>query len=233
MSDQGHSEMRNMQPQQPYIFLDRYRLRQSLIVGTVVTLSIQALVTPKEALSIGMLAALLVDVVRFLRAAWSFDYNQTKALFNHERLSSGLLIERTVVFSFLSLGVMSLCVSDLGYKQSVLPEDFRIFIYFSSIFLIWIGLHHGYAMHYAKIFFYFNSDEDCPQKSTKVFSFPEDMKPVLFDFLYVSYGIGLTFGMTDVGAESTQIRKIILVQALLAFLFVTTAMSAIASLFTA
>lgn len=67
--------MRNMQPQQPYIFLDRYRLRQSLIVGTVVTLSIQALVTPKEALSIGMLAALLVDVVRFFRAAWSFDYN--------------------------------------------------------------------------------------------------------------------------------------------------------------
>ena len=64
-----------MQPQQPYIFLDRYRLRQSLIVGTVVTLSIQALVTPKEALSIGMLAALLVDVVRFFRAAWSFDYN--------------------------------------------------------------------------------------------------------------------------------------------------------------
>ena len=61
----------------------------------------------------------------------------------------------------------------------------------------------------------------------------EDMKPVLFDFLYVSYGIGLTFGMTDVGAQSTQIRKIILVQALLAFLFVTTAISAIASLFTA
>ena len=134
MSEQGHSEMRNMQPQQPYIFLDRYRLRQSLIVGTVVTLSIQALVTPKEALSIGMLAALLVDVVRFFRAAWSFDYNQTKALFNHERLSSGLLIERTVVFSFLSLGVMSLCVSDLGYKQSVLPEDFRIFIYFHPYF---------------------------------------------------------------------------------------------------
>lgn len=90
-------------------------------------------------------------------------------------------------------------------------------------------MHHGYA----KIFFYFNSDEDCPQKSTKVFSFPEDMKPVLFDFMYVPYAIGLTFGMTDVGAVSTQIRKIILVQALLAFLFVTTAMSAIASLFTA
>ena len=222
-----------MPPQQRYIFLDRYRLRQSLIVGTIATLSVHTLLTPKESLSIGMLAALFVDVVRFCRAAWTLDYEQTKALFDHERLSSGLLIERNVVFSFLSLGVMSLCVSDLGFKQSVLPEDLRIFIYFSSIFLIWVGLHHGYAMHYAKIFFYFNAAEDCSTKSTKVFSFPEDMKPVLFDFLYVSYGIGLTFGMTDVGAQSTQIRKIILVQALLAFLFVTTAISAIASLFTA
>ena len=39
--------------------------------------------------------------------------------------------------------------------------------------------------------------------------------------------------MTDVGAELTEVRKIIVIQAMLAFLYATTAISAVASLFTA
>ena len=225
-----------MQPQQRHVFLDRYRLRRSLIVGTIFTLVFYVPFSVKESFSIGMLAALFVDAVIFCRAAWSLDHEQTKALMNHERLRSGLLIKSAVAINFLGLGVMSLCVSDLGSKQSVLPEDLRIFIYFVSILLIWMSLHHGYAMHYARVFFHFNSgnsDLRSSEATTKVFSFPEDVKPALFDFLYVAYAIGMTFGMTDVGAESTEIRKIILVQAMLAFLFATTAISAIASLFTA
>ena len=76
-------------------------------------------------------------------------------------------------------------------------------------------------------------DVENAESATKVFSFPDDKRPVLFDFLYVAYAIGVTFGMTDVGAQSTEIRKVVLVQAMLAFLFATTAISAIASLFTA
>ena len=225
-----------MLPRQRHIFLNRYRLRRSLTIGTILTLLFYYPFTGKEALSIGMLAALVVDAVLFCKTAWSMDYAQTKALFDHERLRPGLLIKSTVAINFLGLGVMSLCVSDLGSKQPVLPEDLRIFIYFVSILLIWMSLHHGYAMHYAKIFFHINSelgDQHHPEASTKVFSFPGNTRPVLFDFLYVAYAIGVTFGMTDVGAESTEIRKIILVQAMLAFLFATTAISAIASLFTA
>lgn len=225
-----------MLPRQRYIFLNRYRLRRSLIIGTILTLLFYHPFTGKEALSIGMLAALVVDAVLFCRTAWSLDYEQTKALFDHERLRPGLLIKSTVAINFLGLGVMSLCISDLGSKQPVLPEDLRIFIYFVSILLIWISLHHGYAMHYAKIFFHVNADRDDAENAesaTKVFSFPDDRRPVLFDFLYVAHAIGMTFGMTDVGAQSTEIRKVVLVQAMLAFLFATTAISAIASLFTA
>lgn len=225
-----------MHPRQRYIFLNRYRLLRSLVIGTILTSVLYVPLTGKEALSIGMLTALLVDAVLFCRAAWSMDHEQTKALFDHERLRPGILIKSTVAINFLGLGVMSLCVSDLGSKQPVLPMDLRIFIYFVSILLIWISLHHGYAIHYAKIFFHVNADVSNPKASvpaTKVFCFPEDRQPELFDFLYVAYAIGMTFGMTDVGAQSTEIRKIVLVQSMLAFLFTTTAISAIASLFTA
>lgn len=215
------------------IFLDRFRLQRSLIAGTLFTLLFCAPLPLKEALSMGMLVALSFDATLFWRAAWSLDFKQTKTLFEHERLHAGLLIKRSVALNFLGLGVMSLCIGDLGSRNSVLPGDLRIFIYFISILLIWVSLHHGYALHYAKVFFHCNQENDSKQCTTRVFSFPEDMEPVLFDFVYVSYSIGLTFGMTDVGAESTEIRKIILVQAMLAFLYATTAISAIASLFTA
>ena len=75
------------------------------------------------------------------------DFEQTKALFDHERLQASLLIKHFVVVSFLGLGVMGLCVSDLGSMHSVFPEDFHIFAYFVSILLIWISSHHGHALH--------------------------------------------------------------------------------------
>ena len=222
-----------MPPSCSRIFLDRFRLRRSLAVGTVLTVALNAFLTLQEALSIGMLIALSLDATLFFRATWSLNFEETKALFDHERLHSGLLIKRSVAANFLGLGVMSLCISDLGSKHSVLLEDVRIFIYFVSILLIWISLHHGFALHYAKVFFHYNSKSDSRYGVKKVFSFPGDTRPVLFDFVYVAYCIGLTFGMTDVGAELTEVRKIIVIQAMLAFLYATTAISAVASLFTA
>ena len=224
-----------MPPSCSRIFLDRFRLRRSLAVGTVLTVALNAFLTLQEALSIGMLLALSLDATLFFRATWSLNFEETKALFDHERLHSGLLIKRSVAANFLGLGVMSLCISDLGSKHSVLLEDVRIFIYFVSIMLIWISLHHGFALHYAKVFFHYNYNSEIdPRHSVKrVFSFPGDTRPVLFDFIYIAYCIGLTFGMTDVGAELTEVRKIIVIQAMLAFLYATTAISAVASLFTA
>ena len=89
------------------------------------------------------------------------------------------------------------------------------------------------VMLFIKPDFSFISIQEIIIRNSPLMIFPEDMKPVLFDFGYVAYSIGLTFGMTDVGAESTEIRKTILVQSMLAFLYATTAISAIASLFTA
>ena len=54
-----------MPPHRSSIFLDRFRLRRSLFVGTIFTLAFYALLTPQEALSLGMLVALAVDATLF------------------------------------------------------------------------------------------------------------------------------------------------------------------------
>ena len=61
--------------------------------------------------------------------------------------------------------------------------------------------------------------------------FPENLSLFFFDFLYVAYTVGMTFEMSDVGAKTTEVRKVVIVQSLLAFLYTTIAISAFVSLF--
>ena len=56
-----------MHPRQRYVFLNRYRLLRSLVIGTILTSVLYVPLTGKEALSIGMLTALLVDAVLSLQ----------------------------------------------------------------------------------------------------------------------------------------------------------------------
>ena len=86
-----------------------------------------------------MLVALAVDATLFSGPHGRWTSNKPRP-FLTMMLQARLLIKHFVVVSFLGLGVMSLCVSDLGLKHSVLPEDFRVFALFVSILLIWISL---------------------------------------------------------------------------------------------
>ena len=66
-----------------WILLDRYRLIRSLAVGVLISLPLAFLITPREALAIGMLGALGVDVCLVCRAAWRMDEHQTQHFFPH------------------------------------------------------------------------------------------------------------------------------------------------------
>ena len=94
-----------------------------------------------------------------------------------------------------------------------------------------MALHHGFAVHYASLHFKRQS-QGSDGVDQSIFEFPGGHVPVFFDFVYVSYTVGMTFEMSDVGARTTEVRKIVVVQSLLAFLYTTIAISAFISLFT-
>ena len=216
-----------------WILLDRYRLLRSFVVGVLISFPLVLLISPREALAIGMLGALGVDVCLVCRAAWRMDEHQTKQFFSTLREKVDHLVERTIGLNLLGFGIISLCVSDLGPHGhiSVLPKDLRILIFFFSVLLIWMALHHGFAVHYASL--HFRNEPGLDDGSDEsIFEFPGDHMPVFFDFVYVAYTVGMTFEMSDVGARTTEVRKIVVVQSLLAFLYTTIAISAFISLFT-
>ena len=214
-----------------WILLDRYRLLRSFAVGVLISVPLALLISLREAVAIGMLGALVVDSCLVGRAAWRMNERQTKQIFSALREGVDHLVERTIGLNLLGFGIVSLCVSDLGVNASVLPKDLRVLVFFFSVLLIWMALHHGFAVHYASLHFKCQSREgDGPAES--IFEFPGVHSPVFFDFVYVAYTVGMTFEMSDVRARTTEVRKIVVVQSLLAFLYTTIAISAFIGLFT-
>ena len=211
-------------------FLDRYRLLRAVLIGFLVSFPLAWVLSPKEAISLGMLVSLGLDAWLICRESWRMNADQTRAFFTQFQERSAYLIERTVALNFIGFGVISLCLSDLGARVSVLPHDLRVVIYFFSVLLIWLALHHGFAFHYAGMHFSKMSDA-CSNETGAIFRFPGESEPVFFDFLYVAYTVGMTFEMSDVGAKTTEVRKVVIVQSLLAFLYTTIAISAFVSLF--
>ena len=214
-----------------WILLDRYRLLRSVVVGLLISMPLAFLISPRESLAIGMLGSLVVDGCLVGRAAWRMNEQQTQQFFSVLREGVDHLVERTVGLNLLGFGIISLCVSDLGINASVLPRDLRVLVFFFSVLLIWMALHHGFAVHYASLHFKHQST-GCDHSSESIFEFPGGHLPVFFDFVYVAYTVGMTFEMSDVGARTTEVRKIVVVQSLLAFLYTTIAISAFISLFT-
>ena len=210
--------------------LDRYRLLRSVVVGVLISVPLALLISPRESLAIGMLGSLVVDGCLVAKAAWRMNEHQTKQFFSalHEGIDH--LVERTIGLNLLGFGIISLCVSDLGINASVLPRDLRVLVFFFSVLLIWMALHHGFAVHYSSLHFKCQS-RGSDGVDPSIFEFPGGHAPVFFDFVYVAYTVGMTFEMSDVGARTTEVRKIVVVQSLLAFLYTTIAISAFISLF--
>ena len=214
-----------------WILLDRYRLLRSFVVGVLISVPLALLISLREAVAIGILGALVMDSFLVCRAAWRMNERQTQQFFSVLREGADHLVERTIGLNLLGFGIISLCVSDLGIQTSVLPKDLRVLVFFFSVLLIWMALHHAFAVHYASLHFKRNS-AIAQGNAESIFEFPGGHSPVFFDFVYVAYTVGMTFEMSDVGARTTEVRKIVVVHSLLAFFYTTTAISAFISLFT-
>ena len=79
----------------------------------------------------------------------------------------------------------------------------------SSIFLAWVFICFLFAQHYAHE--YYLKDEDSS------LDFPDTQTPDYWDFLYFSVGINMCFQTADVRITSSSMRKLVMLQSLIAF----------------
>ena len=210
---------------------DSYRLTRSFLVGTVSTVVFLPLLSVRETFTVSISLALAWDLIVFLRRTWLMGTAHTREILSCSQASESLVAERTIALVFLSLGLLSFCLTELHSPQDALPNHVHVFTAFLALFLMWLELHNGFALYYAKRYYEMNPTPLADNDTQHGFIF-EGKEPSFSDFLYVSYSIGLTYSMTDCGLEDSSVRRIVIVHCLSSFLFVSTIFSMILSLVT-
>ena len=212
-------------------FTDRYRLTRSTLIGCIVSIVCLPFFSNKESLTIASAAALSFDLAALLRLTWTMDIEQTRKIFSRFTARQNLVAERTIALVFMSVGLLSFCVSDLHSVDDILPNSLHIFLAFISLFMTWLQLHNAFALYYAKLYYDMNPVALSPGEEQQGFVFA-GLEPVFSDFLYISYSIGLTYSMTDCGVEDSSVRRVVIVHCISSFLFASTVLSVIFSLAT-
>lgn len=209
----------------PRALSDSYRAGRALLVGMMGTLLMLGWLPINEAVSLGFLGAMVVDLLLVARAAASMTAEVTRQVFANWRANRRRMVERTVVITFMSIGILSLSVHDV-HETSVLPPDLRILNYFAALFAAWLQLHIGFAVYYAKHYFSLNPQPAADGPNPQGFVFTGSDEPVFTDFLYVAFAVGLTYAMSDVNLEDHRIRRMVLLHSIISFLFYSTVISA-------
>jgi uncharacterized membrane protein len=97
------------------------------------------------------------------------------------------------------------------------PVTLTLVVVLAAAPLGWFVLHTISAFHYANIH-YFDGGEG---RAGKALLFPGTSEPDLWDFLYFSFVIGMTFQVSDVQIRTRDMRRAVIGHSIVSFLFNT------------
>jgi uncharacterized membrane protein len=127
---------------------------------------------------------------------------------------------RTMIFVFV---VVAACASlfAVGFLVSVgSGYAANLVLGLATVVLSWSLIQTVFGLHYAHAF-YGDSDQPGERQHAGGLLFPEEQMPDYFDFAYFSFVIGMTCQVSDVQITSRRMRRLALLQSVLAFGFNT------------
>jgi uncharacterized membrane protein len=99
------------------------------------------------------------------------------------------------------------------------PEFGELALALASLPLGWLTLHTMAAQHYANI--YYSQEKEAGRGDRKGLEFPGDSEPVIWDFLYFSFVIGMTAQTSDIQITAPEMRRPVLAHSIASFFFNT------------
>jgi uncharacterized membrane protein len=103
---------------------------------------------------------------------------------------------------------------ELGSTSGTPRNKIQLLLVTSSVLLSWFFIHVMFAFHYAHEFYGEGRDHKIGGMQ-----FPGADAPDYWDFAYFSFTIGMCAQVSDVVATSRPVRRTVLVQSILSFLF--------------
>lgn len=137
-------------------------------------------------------------------------------------------------------GVVLVCLASLvavvavlnGIKRPEASFRFHLLLCLATVFSSWVLLQVTFALYYARYYYQTTDGSDTIAGGLR---FPGDEPPDYVDFIYFSCVIGTSYSTSDTDIESRVLRRAVLIQSIVGFLFYTVliglVMNAIGALF--
>lgn len=204
------------------------RLLLSVLVGLVVGVVVSVPGSAGLAVLVGITATGVVFVGAGLLALWPMDGHATARSARSEVLRP-VSDELVVAVAALAGLIGAILPQLLSHTDEGLPAAVCAVV---AVFLCWAGLHLMYATRYADVYYdeehgggvNFHLEQDPDREPGE--------GPCYRDFLYLSFGVGMTYGITDTDVSSTAIRSIVLRHAVLSFVFGTVILASVVGVVT-
>ncbi|HSP46327.1 MAG TPA: DUF1345 domain-containing protein [Chthoniobacterales bacterium] len=116
-------------------------------------------------------------------------------------------------------------VGFLFFNKTVVVQRSHFFIHLMMVLVAvicsWMLVHTVFGLRYAHTYYGDPDGPAGPKNHAGGLDFPGDREPDYMDFAYFSFVIGMTFQVSDVVITSRDLRKLVLVHAMLSFGFNT------------
>ena len=113
----------------------------------------------------------------------------------------------------LTVVVFAAMVGELGLRGRLVFADKMLIVV--SVMLAWLFGNAVYALHYAHLFY----SRSAHGNDRAGLEFPGTPEPVMSDFFYFAFTLGVAVQTSDVQITSRHIRKVVIVHSIVGFFF--------------
>jgi uncharacterized membrane protein len=131
--------------------------------------------------------------------------------YKEEDETAGIILVTVICAALLSLVAIVLLLSTVR-QVSGFEKVMHVSLAAATVVSSWLLVPTMFMLHYADLY-YSVTDEDRP------LLFPETRRPLFWDFAYFSFTIAAACQTADIATANTSIRKAVLAQSLIAFVF--------------
>ena len=161
----------------------------------------------------GSLAGFDVAAVAFLVSCWptfSYDAKQMRKVAVQNDANQLVMLVLSIL---LSVVILAAIVAELGQKANLGPWDKALVS--ASLVLVWLFANAVYTLHYCHLFY----TADDGGKDCAGLDFPKTKEPLMSDFVYFAYTLGVAVQTSDVAVTNPHFRKVVAAHCVAGFFF--------------
>ena len=137
------------------------------------------------------------DAAKMRRVAKDNDANRSLLLF---------------ISFVLTVVILAAVVAELGQSELTLFDKALVA---ASLVMVWLFANAVYSLHYAHLFY----TTDDGGKDSAGLEFPHCNEPLMGEFVYFAYTLGVAVQTSDVQVTSPHIRKVVTAHSIIGFFF--------------